>query len=62
MRVAPGELAQLNQLQHLAYPQLAFIGLDLLHAQAEGDILLHGHVREQRVALEHHADATLLRA
>jgi hypothetical protein len=28
------------------------------HAQAEGDVVLDGHVREQRVRLEHHAQAT----
>ncbi len=62
MRVTPGEAAQLHQLQCFAHALLAFIGLDLLHAQAKGNVLLHGHVGEQRVALEHHADAALLRA
>ena len=28
-----------------------------LHAQAEGDVLEHRHVPEQRVVLEHEADA-----
>ena len=29
--------------------------------QAEGDVLLHRHVREQRVRLEHHVDRPLVR-
>ncbi|MNT82170.1 hypothetical protein D3C72_2218600 [compost metagenome] len=30
--------------------------------QAKGDVVGHGHVAEQGVALEHHADAALTRA
>ena len=30
------------------------------HAQAEADIVEHGHVAEQRVVLEHEADIALL--
>ena len=33
----------------------------LAHAQAEGDIVEDGHVREERVALEHHADVAPIR-
>ena len=33
----------------------------LAHAQREGDVLEHRHVREQRVILEHHADAAFPR-
>ncbi|MNP73909.1 hypothetical protein D3C76_1706980 [compost metagenome] len=62
MRVAAGKILQLDQLQHLAYPRLAIVAVDLLHAQAKRDVLLDGHVGEQRVALEHHADPALLRA
>jgi hypothetical protein len=29
---------------------------ELLLLQSEGDILLHGHVRKQRIGLEHHVD------
>ena len=32
-----------------------------LHAQAEGDVLEHGHVREEREILEHHAEPALAR-
>ena len=31
----------------------------LLDAQAEGDVLVHRHVREQREILEHHAEPAL---
>ena len=61
LRVTTGEVIQLNQLQHFLDPLLGFAAFDLLHALAEGDVLLHGHIGEQRVALEHHADAALLR-
>jgi hypothetical protein len=33
-----------------------------LHAQAEGDVLEHRHVAEQRVVLEHEADVPFARA
>ncbi|MCY1177578.1 hypothetical protein D9M73_178920 [compost metagenome] len=61
MRIAPAQVAQLDQLQGLGDSPARLFGGHLLHAQAEGDVLLHGHVGEQRVALEHHADAALLR-
>jgi hypothetical protein len=32
------------------------------HLQAEADILVHAHMREQRIVLEHHAEAALFRA
>src|SRR5690606_36456658 len=31
------------------------------HLQAEGDVLRHRHVREERIVLEHHAEVALLR-
>jgi len=62
MRVALGEVIQLHQLQRLGHALVAVVGTDLLHAQAEGHVLFDGHVGEQRIALEHHADAALLRA
>ncbi|MCY1425180.1 hypothetical protein D9M71_409630 [compost metagenome] len=62
VRVALGKLLQLHQCQHLGGALAAVLAADLLHAQAEGDVLLHGHVGEQRIALEHHADSAFLRA
>ena len=34
---------------------------DLLQLQPEGDVVVHRHVREQRVVLEHHVDVTSVR-
>ena len=34
---------------------------ELGHLQREGDVLVHGHVRVERVALEHHGDVALAR-
>src|SRR5471032_530835 len=62
MRVAPGEVVQFHQLEGFHDALVAVVGVDLLHLQAEGDVLFHGHVGEQRVALEHHADRAFLRA
>ncbi|ESR71714.1 hypothetical protein T266_08105 [Pseudomonas aeruginosa VRFPA05] len=61
VRVACGVLAQFHQFDGFGDPLLQFRRRHLLHAQAEGDVLLHGHVGEQRVALEHHGDPALLR-
>ena len=36
-------------------------GRHLPHAQTEGDVLEHRHVREQRQILEHHAEPALAR-
>ncbi|MNS50658.1 hypothetical protein D3C72_833120 [compost metagenome] len=62
MWIACGEVLQLHQFQYFGDAFLAVIGIDLLHAQTKGDVLLHGHVGEQRIALEHHADPAFLRA
>ena len=56
----PVQLHQLEQAHHL----LADLGLAgalaaRLHAQAEGHVLEHGHVAEQRVVLEHEAHVAL---
>src|SRR5688500_18884595 len=37
-----------------------FVTRQLAHAQAEGDVLCHGHVRAKRVALEDLRDVTLI--
>src|SRR5450830_1238676 len=62
VRVARGEVVQFHQLEGFHDALVAVVGIDLLHLQAEGDVLFHGHVGEQRVALEHHADRAFLRA
>ena len=56
----PVELHQLQQLEHLAPDLLGGRPLRApLHPQAEGDVLEHRHVPEQRVVLEHEADLAL---
>ena len=35
--------------------------LDLAQLQAEGEVVVHAHVRVERVALEHHRDVAVLR-
>ncbi len=50
-----------DDLHHLA-DAAADLGLgDLLALQAEGHVLVHGEVREQRVRLEDHVDVALVR-
>ncbi len=59
--VTLGEGIELDHVQHPLDP-LADVGLaQVAHGQREGQILGHGHVREQRVVLEHHADVALVR-
>ncbi|MCY1291882.1 hypothetical protein D9M70_410860 [compost metagenome] len=55
--VAARQCAELDQLQQLAGDALP-VGM---LADAEGDVVGHGQVREQRIVLEHHADPPLLR-
>ena len=51
---------QLHELQHAPDP-LADLGRrPALQLEAEGDVAEHRHVREERVVLEHHAEAALL--
>jgi hypothetical protein len=58
----PVELHELEQLEHLA-PDLRFRRARRAgaHAQAEGHVLEHRHVAEERVVLEHEADAAVAR-
>ncbi|MNL68775.1 hypothetical protein D3C87_1935520 [compost metagenome] len=62
MRIARSEIVEFHQSQDFGDALLAVIRVDLLHAQTESDVLFHGHVGKQRVALEHHADPAFLRA
>lgn len=60
MRLALGVLGHVHQLEHLLH---AGIDLGLGHLvllQAKGDVLRHGHVREQCIRLEHHVDRPLV--
>ena len=60
-RVALRERLQLDELEQLG-DALLDLGLrPLADLQAEGDVVVHGHVLEGRVVLEDEADAALLR-
>ena len=60
-RVALGEGVELDHAQH-AFDPLADIGLaQAAYRQRERQVLGDGHVGEQRVVLEHHANVALVR-
>jgi hypothetical protein len=50
---------ELHELDRLGDARRDVGGRYAAHAQAEVDVLGHRHVREQRVVLEHHAEAAL---
>ena len=52
---------QADDFQHLGHALVNFVLLDLCNAQAEGDIVVHVQMREQRVALEDRVDLALIR-
>jgi hypothetical protein len=59
-RVALGQPLELDELQQLC-DAVANVGARTLpHPEAEGDVLVHGHVLERGVVLEDEADAALL--
>ena len=55
------QMADAHHLRHFAYAFDAVLRRHLLHAQAELDVLRHVLVREQSVALEHHAEPAVAR-
>ena len=64
-QLAGAAVAHLRQFHHLQDlgDALFDLGLaDVAHLQREGEVLVDRHVREQRIVLEHHADAALVRA
>ncbi len=64
-RELPRQLAllarQLHELERPVDPGGDVVGRDAAHPESEADVPRHAHVREQRVVLEHHAEAALLR-
>jgi hypothetical protein len=58
VRRAPRGMAQAHQFQHLGHAGVALGAQQMAHA--EGHVVAHRQVREQRVVLEHHADAARL--
>ncbi|RMU44412.1 hypothetical protein ALP29_201819 [Pseudomonas syringae pv. avii] len=61
MRLALGVLAHLHQLEHFGHTGFDFRLGELVLLEAEGDVVGHGHVREQRIGLKHHVDRTFVR-
>ena len=60
-RAAAGEAAHLHHVERALHLRLD-LGLgQLAHLEREGEVLADGHVRKERVVLEHHADAALVR-
>jgi hypothetical protein len=55
VRVLTGLGGQPHHVQQIAGPVAPLARADLAHAQPEGHVVERGHVREQAVALEHHA-------
>ena len=60
--IAIARARQLHQLQHRVARAPGFRRRPALQLQAEGDVAEHRHMRKQRVVLEHHAEAALLRS
>ncbi len=60
-RVALAEAGQADELQHFVDAGAALVGGDAGDPEAEADIVLDVHVREQRIGLEHHSDLALVR-
>ncbi len=52
MRFALGKLLQLDHAQRIEDARRDFRRRGFLHAQAEGDVLKHRHVRKERIALK----------
>jgi hypothetical protein len=61
VRLAVGVLAHLHQIQHFINAGADFSLGQLVLFQAKGNVLGHGHVGEQGIALEHHVDRALVR-
>ncbi len=61
VRLAPGVLLHVHQRQHFRHPFGDFRPRHFVLLQAEGDVLLYRHMREQRVRLKHHVDRPLVR-
>ncbi len=61
-RTPVAEGPQLHQVQNVLNPFLNFRFAHLAHLQRKREIFSNGHVREQSVVLEHHANAAFVRS
>jgi hypothetical protein len=60
-RQAVGERAELHQPERVAHLPVDLRLRGAADLEREGDVARHGEMREQRIALEHHAEVALLR-
>jgi hypothetical protein len=60
LRLAARERPELHHGEHLGDPLADLRRRKALLLQAVGDVLLDGHVREQRIGLEHEVDRALV--
>ncbi len=58
-RLALVHALQPDREERVRHPRLDVGTRDLLDLEPEGDVLPHGHVREERVSLEDHVDVSL---
>jgi light-independent protochlorophyllide reductase subunit B len=58
--IAPAQIGQADQRQHLGHPRLGLRPRHARHLQPETHVLRHRQVGEQRIGLEHHADLALV--
>ncbi len=49
-------VGHMNQLEHPVHTRPNHLTFQPILFQTEGDVLLDGHVRKQRIGLEHHVD------
>ena len=59
--LAPLKAAELHQIEHFHHALANLVLGNLLHLEAVGDVVEDGHVRKQRVALEHGVHVALER-
>ena len=60
-RPALGEFAHVDEIKHLGDARRDLRLGPFVRLEAVGDVLCHRHVREQRIVLEHNADAAFAR-
>src|SRR5690606_40373163 len=60
VRFALLESVELDDREHLALALRDLVAWQSLLLEPEGDVLLHGHVRKERVRLEHHVHRSIV--